>query len=60
MSALSTGKDNFSRCPPSALELPFRALRILEEIANVDADIVCLQEVDLFGTLHSVLSEYDY
>lgn len=50
-SALGTQNDNFTRCPPPALDWRFRRFRMLEEIARHDPDVVCLQEVDHFQFL---------
>ena len=58
--ALSTGKDNFVRCPPEALEWDLRRIRILEEILRVQPDILCLQEVDHYGFLVAQLEKVGY
>merc|ERR1712079_825702 len=45
---LGTKNDNFVKCPKSALDWRTRKFRMLEEIIQYDADVICLQEVDHF------------
>ena len=46
LTALSTAKDNFVRCPPAALHWEHRRLKIIEEILAVSPDIACFQVTD--------------
>lgn len=58
--ALSSGADNFVRCPREALQLEPRRLQILQEILQYGSDIVCLEEVDQYSFLDSALSSIGY
>lgn len=48
----------FADCDPAALEPVARRARVLEHVAGLDADVICLQEVeqDLFDALVARLS----
>ena len=54
-----TGGD-FVLCPPEALELENRKLRIVEEIVRTGPGIVCLEECDQFGFLRERLLKFGY
>jgi len=58
--ALSTGKDNFVRCPSGALVWEWRRLRILEEILINNPDVLCMQEVDHYAFFNSMLGALGY
>ena len=46
---LSTGKDNFVRCPREALTWEYRRLKIIEEVLAISPDIACFQ-VNMINT----------
>ncbi|KDR21508.1 nocturnin isoform X2 [Zootermopsis nevadensis] len=58
--ALGQMNDNFVCCPDAALEWRFRRYHIIEEIVEYCPDIVCLQEVDHFNFLKTVLGTQGY
>jgi len=57
---LGTKNDNFVKCPKSALDWRTRRFRMLEEIAQYDADVICLQEVDHFRFFQRALASLNY
>ncbi|KAL4230099.1 Nocturnin [Mactra antiquata] len=57
---LSSGADNFIKCPPEALDWSTRKLRVLEEILRYQPTVLCMQEVDNFDYLIENLSSYGY
>jgi len=58
--ALGTGNDNFVKCPSQALEWPTRRFRMIEEIAQHNADVICLQEIDHFNFFRKALATLGY
>lgn len=58
--ALGQNNDGFVRCPDEALTWECRKYLIIQEIVQNDPDIVCLQEVDHFKFLQSVLATQQY
>ncbi|KAJ6640810.1 Nocturnin [Pseudolycoriella hygida] len=57
---LGQNNDGFVRCPDEALTWECRKYLIIQEIIQNDPDIVCLQEVDHFKFLQSVLGTQQY
>ena len=58
--ALSTGADNFVRCPPDAMKWHRRKYLLIEEILHINADVICLQEVDHFAFFKQILFHVGY
>lgn len=58
--ALGQSNDNFVRCPDEALFWENRKYLIIQEIVQNNPDIVCLQEVDHFKFLKTVLGTQNY
>lgn len=58
--ALGQMNDNFVCCPDEALEWRSRRYHIVEEIVEYCPDIMCLQEVDHFSFLKTVLATQGY
>lgn len=58
--ALGQSNDNFVRCPDEALVWEHRKYLIIEEIVQTNPDIVCLQEVDHFKFIQTVLATQHY
>lgn len=58
--ALSSGSDNFVKCPPEALTWSFRKQRILQELLTYEADVICLQEIDDFQFFEIELQSLGY
>ena len=53
LAALGTKNDNFVQCPASALRWQTRRFRMLEEVARHDADVVCLQVINLYYLIYN-------
>jgi len=51
---------NFVKCPTEALVFERRFDALLQEITQYSADIICLQEVDMYEQLSHKLSEQGY
>lgn len=58
--SLGQSNDGFVRCPDEALTWECRKYLIIQEIVQTDPDVVCLQEVDHFKFLQSVLATQQY
>ncbi|PNF20554.1 Nocturnin [Cryptotermes secundus] len=58
--ALGQMNDNFVCCPDEALEWRSRRYHIIEEIVEYCPDVICLQEVDHFNFLKTVLGTQGY
>ncbi|KAI9565563.1 hypothetical protein GHT06_009355 [Daphnia sinensis] len=58
--SLGEHNDNFVCCPLEALDWRTRRYRILEEIIEYNADIICLQEVDHYQFLSRALRTQGY
>ncbi|KAG4071499.1 hypothetical protein HA402_011653 [Bradysia odoriphaga] len=58
--SLGQSNDGFVRCPEEALTWECRKYLIIQEIVQTDPDVVCLQEVDHFKFLQSVLATQQY
>lgn len=58
--ALGQSNDGFVCCPDEALTWDNRKYLIIQEIIQNDPDVVCLQEVDHFKFLQSILGTQDY
>lgn len=58
--ALGQKNDNFVCCPEEALEWRSRRYHIIEEIVEYCPDIMCLQEVDHFNFVRTVLRTQGY
>ncbi|XP_044734324.1 nocturnin isoform X2 [Chrysoperla carnea] len=58
--SLGVMHDNFVFCPDEALEWKTRRYRIIEEIISYCPDVICLQEVDHFNFLKTVLGTQGY
>lgn len=57
---LGQSNDGFVSCPDEALTWDCRKYQIVQEIIQNDPDIVCLQEVDHFNFLKTILSTQNY
>lgn len=54
-------RENFYKCPPSALTWSTRKHRIMDEILKSKADIICLEEVDHYSDFFNpILTSLDY
>ncbi|XP_063236229.1 nocturnin isoform X3 [Bacillus rossius redtenbacheri] len=58
--ALGQMNDNFVCCPDEALEWKTRRFLIVEEIIEYSPDVICLQEVDHFSFLKTILATQGY
>ncbi|KAJ8867420.1 hypothetical protein PR048_031221 [Dryococelus australis] len=58
--ALGQMNDNFVCCPDEALEWKTRRFHIVEEIVEYNPDVICLQEVDHFSFLKTILATQGY
>ena len=52
--------DNFTLCPPEALQWDIRQLRIVEEILRYQPSVLCMEEVDQFSYLQEILMKAGY
>ncbi|XP_065359369.1 nocturnin isoform X2 [Calliphora vicina] len=57
---LGQNNDGFVRCPEEALTWENRKFLIVQEILQNNPDIVCLQEVDHYKFLQSILGTQNY
>ncbi|XP_017847980.1 nocturnin isoform X2 [Drosophila busckii] len=57
---LGQHNDGFVRCPEEALTWQHRKYLIVQEILQTQPDVVCLQEVDHFKFLQTVLGAQNY
>lgn len=48
--------DSFIKCPAKAFQFDRRLEYIVEEIKTFSADLICLQEVDMYDQLKSRLT----
>lgn len=60
MLAQALSADNFTKCPPEALEWDVRRLRIVEEILRYRPSVLCMEEVDQFSYLQEALMKTGY
>ncbi|XP_031640004.1 nocturnin isoform X3 [Contarinia nasturtii] len=58
--SLGQHNDNFVCCPADALTWESRKYLILQEIIQNDPDVICLQEVDHFKFLQTMLATQNY
>ncbi|KAH8243483.1 hypothetical protein KR032_007773 [Drosophila birchii] len=58
--ALGQHNDGFVRCPEEALTWEHRKYLIVQEILQNQPDVICLQEVDHFKFLQTVLGTQNY
>ncbi|KAF6041037.1 hypothetical protein EB796_000658 [Bugula neritina] len=56
--AQGLSSDSFVRCPPEALQFDRRLGEIVAELTRYSADVICLQEVDMFEQMKKKLSDY--
>nr|XP_014094314.1 nocturnin isoform X1 [Bactrocera oleae] len=57
---LGQNNDGFVRCPEEALTWENRKFLIVQEILQYNPDIICLQEVDHFKFLQTILGTQNY
>uniref|UniRef100_A0A0A1WZH4 Nocturnin n=1 Tax=Zeugodacus cucurbitae TaxID=28588 RepID=A0A0A1WZH4_ZEUCU len=57
---LGQNNDGFVRCPEEALTWEHRKFLIVQEILQYNPDIICLQEVDHFKFLQTILGTQNY
>ncbi|XP_003736916.2 nocturnin isoform X1 [Drosophila pseudoobscura] len=57
---LGQHNDGFVRCPEEALDWQHRKYLIVQEILQNQPDVICLQEVDHFKFLQTVLGSQNY
>ncbi|XP_020714552.1 nocturnin isoform X2 [Ceratitis capitata] len=57
---LGQSNDGFVRCPEEALTWENRKFLIVQEILQFNPDIICLQEVDHFKFLQTILGTQNY
>ncbi|XP_055320819.1 nocturnin isoform X2 [Sitodiplosis mosellana] len=58
--SLGQHNDNFVCCPADALTWESRKYLIVQEIIQNDPDVICLQEVDHFKFLQTILATQNY
>lgn len=57
---LGQNNDGFVRCPDEALTWDHRKFLIVQEILQNNPDVICLQEVDHFKFLETILGSQNY